>query len=452
MKDLRRQALESNKTVSRKARSRLTSRTVSRTQSPHASRSNSRAPSRNVSDDEDGNLSDETVWSVNSIDEVLSPDNGEFQTDAWIEDLKDRIEQILDRKRSSVQGREDTLMAYNRILIAKYAQEVIHGRTDELVAGFLKSIKAETSEKETILALKALILTIVTEPSETVYDIVYKPLNRVINDSESVPSKVAAVHALGVATFYGGASVDETQSNMGLLLEIIESDGHSAGAGDSGNVVTSALEEWGFLATQLEDISEETEVAMEAFIEQLDSVDPSVQIASGENIALAFEKSYTPQEDDEDVSPSPSSDLDPIDEDSDEPRSDGPRLIKRYDAYRRTDQLKHQLASLASISSRRLSKKDKKSLHTNFADILNSVENPTRGPRYQNALNHETGRHYGSRMNVRIHRTGVMKIDKWWKLHRLQALRRILGGGFVTHYESNEVVFDSLPIMISNDK
>ena len=84
-------------------------------------------------------------------------------------------------------------------------------------------------------------------------------------------------------------------------------------------------------------------------------------------------------------------------------------------------------------------------MHANFADILNTVEQPSRGPRYQKAIDQETGRRYGSRMSIRIHKTGSMKIDKWWKLHRLQALRRILGGGFVVHYEHNEVVFESLP-------
>jgi hypothetical protein len=226
---------------------------------------------------------------------------------------------------------------------------------------------------------------------------------------------------------------------MDFLLEIVESDGNSVGSGDDGAVVTAALEEWGFLATQLEDMEDSTEAAIEAFIEQLDSSEPSVQIAAGENIALLYEKSYTEAEEDEEVESE--DDEDPEDE---SPR-DGPKMVKRYDPYRRIDKLRHTLSDLASISSRRLSKKDRKSLHTNFSDILNSVENPTRGPRYQNAVNQETGKRYGSRMTIRIHRTGVMKIDKWWKLHRLHALRRILAGGFVTHYEKNEVIFDSLP-------
>ena len=43
-----------------------------------------------------------------------------------------------------------------------------------------------------------------------------------------------------------------------------------------------------------------------------------------------------------------------------------------------------------------------------------------------------------------------MRIDKWWKLTRLQGLKRILQGGFVSHYEKNEVVSETLPIMVSD--
>ncbi|KAI9860443.1 MAG: hypothetical protein M1813_006102 [Trichoglossum hirsutum] len=437
MTDLRRRALEGGKTVSRKAQSKQSSRASSRANS----RVNSRNVSRHGSDEEDGNGSDGTNWSVNSVDEVLALEDTDLAGSAtdWQEELGDRIAQILDRKRSSIASREESLSAYARFLTAKYAAEELYGKSEELVGAFLKSVKAESSEKETVLALKALILTIITTPSETIYDLVDTPLKRTINDSKSGIAKNAAIHALGCATFYGGASLEETEEIMDFLLEIVESDGNSVGSGDDGAVVTAALEEWGFLATQLEDMEDSTEAAIEAFIEQLDSSEPSVQIAAGENIALLYEKSYTEAEEDEEVESE--DDEDPEDE---SPR-DGPKMVKRYDPYRRIDKLRHTLSDLASISSRRLSKKDRKSLHTNFSDILNSVENPTRGPRYQNAVNQETGKRYGSRMTIRIHRTGVMKIDKWWKLHRLHALRRILAGGFVTHYEKNEVIFDSLP-------
>ncbi|MCJ1304967.1 hypothetical protein MMC08_007780, partial [Hypocenomyce scalaris] len=95
MHDLRRRALESGKTVSRKAQSRQTSRTSSRGNSAPTSRAASRAGS---DDEGDGNLSDGTSWSVNSIDEMLTAEDTEQTTAAWQADLADRIEEILDRK------------------------------------------------------------------------------------------------------------------------------------------------------------------------------------------------------------------------------------------------------------------------------------------------------------------------------------------------------------------
>ena len=283
-------------------------------------------------------------------------------------------------------------------------------------------------------------MTLVTSPSDVIFESASPLLKRTISDSASIPTKTAAIHTLGACTFYGGASDDEILNNMTYLLEIVSSDGHFIDAPDEADPVIAALEEWGFLATLIEDLSSESEDAMDTFVDQLASSDPSVQVAAGENIALLYEKSYSPVQEAETFS---DSDDDLI---SDPENTPGvPKLVKRYTAYRRTDQLIHTLNELSSFNSRRLSKKDKKSLHTNFTDILNSIENPTRGPRYQNAISHETGRRYGTRMSVRIHREGVMRIDKWWKLMRLKGLRRILQGGFVTHYEKNGVVFESLP-------
>ncbi|KAL8689953.1 MAG: hypothetical protein Q9224_004521 [Gallowayella concinna] len=188
MHDLRRQALESGKTTSRKARSKQASPATSRPNSAPPSRaaSRTRAVSRADSDDDEtGNLSDETSlrlvptqpatyhqasWlvilkpsisltsrsSTNSIDELLNGYASDPITDAWRTDLADRIQELLDRKRSSVQGRERCLASYVRTLTAQYAEEDIRGREAELVVAFLKSIKAETSEKETILAMKGM--------------------------------------------------------------------------------------------------------------------------------------------------------------------------------------------------------------------------------------------------------------------------------------------------------
>lgn len=292
-------------------------------------------------------------------------------------------------------------------------------------------------------------MTLMTSPSDLIYEAASTPLKRAISHSASTASKAAAIHTLGTCTFYGGASDDEILENMEFFLEIVTSDGYTISAPDEPEPVTAALEEWGFLCTLVEDMSDQSEDAVEAFAEQITSSFPSVQIAAGENIALLFEKSFRQVDPEEDsLADFPDSEIM-----SDPDETPGvPKLIRLYPAYRRTDQLIHSLQSVASISTHHLSKTDRKALRTNFADIVNSVEYPTRGPRYQNAISHETGKRYGSRMVVRIHNAGVMRIDKWWKLTRLQGLKRVLQGGFVGHYEKNEVVFETLPIMMSRDK
>ncbi|RDL38095.1 ARM repeat-containing protein [Venustampulla echinocandica] len=438
MRDLRRQALESGKTVSRKAQSRISSRASSATNS----RATSRNPSRHASDDDEENMSDSTNWSVNSLDEMLSPELPDDVAGTWKQGLADRIEEIIDRKRSSVQGRESTLNVYVYYLMSHYCGEEIENKASELFPALLKSVKMESSEKETCLALRAIALTLITNPSETAYDGLYQPLKRAYTDSEFHSVKATAIHTLSAAAVYGGASDSATEDAMDDLLEIIESDGTSVAADDSGEVVTAACQAWGFLATFVDDLEDKTEPAADVFVEQLDSSDTTVQVAAGENIALLYEKSYTPRE----ANDEPASDGD----DDDESATIESHFVKRYEVYRQKHQLQHTLSQLATESSKRIAKKDRKTLHVNFADILNTIEHPALGPRYSMARDPD-GRMYGSRMTIRVHKAGIMRIDKWWKLHRLQALKRLLGGGFVHHYQDNEVVFDSLPIMIQAD-
>lgn len=230
---------------------------------------------------------------------------------------------------------------------------------------------------------------------------------------------------------------------MTFLLDIVASDGQSIDASDDAACVIAALQVWGFLATEIEDYESESEEAVQIFMDQLDSGDSGVQIAAGEAIALLYEKSYTPQEDDDDE--------DSEEEDEEDEHADftGPKLIKRYNAYHNTPELERALQSLATVHNKRISKRDKKSLHSNFASILTTVENPRRGPRYNMAIDQDTNRHYGSTLTVKIGRHGVMSIDRWWKWVRLSSLRRILQGGFSEHYfQGNRAVLDNLPVMM----
>jgi hypothetical protein len=436
MHDLRKQVLlESRKTTSRRAASKAHTPAGSKQASP----TQSAAPSRNVSDDE----SEAGEWGSNSIDELLSEGGEEVPQDALRADLYQRIEQILDRKRSSTEGRELTLNAFTSDLIRHYSKPEIQSRMSDLLPAILKSVKAGQSERETALGLKAIALMIITVPSDTVYDAVANPIKSAISDSQYPAVKVAAIHTLGVATFYGGASTEETEDIMELLLEIASSDGASIEEADNADIVTAALQEWGFLATQLDDMEDATEPAMDTFVDQLESSESRVQIAAGENIALMFEKSFTEAESDDESAD---------EEEREEIRRTGAdsRMIKRYTVYRQQHNLTRSLEELTRASSKRMSKKDKKAIHMAFQDVLNTVEKPTRGPRYSTALD-EDGREYGSRLKISIHGGGKMLIDRWWKLSRLNALKRLLQGGFLTHYERNEVVFESLPVIIEDD-
>jgi hypothetical protein len=433
---MNRRELLAGKTVSRKAKSR--------TSTPNASRQGSRGNTPYHSDDE-ADMSDTTQWSTNSIDDLIA-DSGEERTpDAWALYLDEHINAITDRKRSSVQGREDTLQSFNVGLERHFSKQEIKNKMDELIPSLLRSVKSGQTERETVLALKALALMLITDPSESFYDTVSGPVKSTITDAAHPTAKIAAIHVLSVATFYGGASVEETENVMEFFLDIASSDGSSIDEPDNAEVVVTALEEWGFLATQLEDLEESTEAAMETFVDQLESSDAGVLIAAGDNIALLYEKSFTEAESDDEVEEGESENQLPANGNSNDEM-----MIKRYTVYRQKHNLEHQLAELAKASSKRLSKKHRKSLHMTFTDILHTVEKPTRGPRYSTALD-EDGNEMGSRLKIAVQNGGKMKIDKWYKLHRLNALKRLLQSGFLEHYENNQVVYDSLPVEVEED-
>ena len=113
-----------------------------------------------------GNFSAHHLSSVGSIDEVLNADSTEHSGDAWRPELADRMEEILARKGSTVQGREKCYKTYVHILTSQYAEEEIRGKEAELVVAFLKSIKEEKSEKETILAMKGAAITFLQRPTK----------------------------------------------------------------------------------------------------------------------------------------------------------------------------------------------------------------------------------------------------------------------------------------------
>jgi len=423
--------LNPNKTISKKALSKTGSAASSRAGSRATSRVNSAQVSRQGSEDEYETDDAATVISQNTqLDDIGEHD---FHADSrtWEEVLADRIEEICDRKRSSVEGRENSYSAYIRFLLANYAREVIYGRTEELADSFLKSIKSGRSEKEAALAVRALALTIITDPTEKLFDKTYRTLRAMANDHDNNAVKAIIISTLSIACFYIGTQT-EKEDLMSFFLDIISSDGELIGAGDSAEVVAAALHAWGLLATVYSGSPQEiSDEAIETFVDQLDSISVEVQIAAGENIALLYEMSYSEADDETD------------EEQLEFWRQRGKVLefdeqvfIQKYQPFGRENDLLNTLSGLTSGTKRFLNKKNRKVQHSAFQTILKGVEHPHVGD----------GRPH---QKLTVSRDKQLAVDEWWKLVRVHGVKSMLRGGWQTHLQLNESFVKTLGLSMS---
>jgi Interferon-related developmental regulator (IFRD) len=269
-------------------------------------------------------------------------------------------------------------------------------------------------------------------------------VKRTIEDSSSMKIKAAAINSLALLAFYCSVEDDELLKVMDFYLDIISSDGACIDAEDAPGPVVAAIQSFSLLATVIEDLSRESSDAVEILLGQLDSTDAAVKVAAGEAIALLYEKSYTAPELDEKI---PDSTKDPrlvIRDDRDRAL-----LIRRYLAFSDHNRLVAKLSQMKQHKDRRLNKKTRKTAKGSVRDVLSSIENPAYGPRYSTAINDETDREYGNRLKVKVGGDSTMVIDKWWKLARLLVIKRVLLNGFMIHYQSNPLLFEALPVMVS---
>ncbi|KAK6513380.1 hypothetical protein TWF281_005007 [Arthrobotrys megalospora] len=471
MSDLRRRALGGGKTPSKRA---SLSKTGSKSTSKAGSKANSTAASRHGTDDEgawdsDGSVwryvpvptipeiqgleleADDVVYSFGSLGDELRNLEDVPQTSSWQEELADRIVRITDkdmRKKLATGGLEEALLAYNRLLQSKFASSELEGKTTSVIDALSKSIRAGKTDKETTLACQALVLTLITDVDCTTFGEFNTPLQRLITDHDSLIVKTAAIHALGALVFFTDVSTEDVEGIMDFFHEIVENDGHTIGAGDDPATVAAAIEEWGLLLTHLDDAEDVTDRSAEAFVDQLESTEIEVQVASGEVIALLTEKAHREHtSDDED-----SEDDHGLDDDFHNrfvitPPEDTRAPIQKYTVYRNQPHLKQILTNLSKSSTKSVSKKNRRTQHATFANVLHTVNYPLHGPNYSRALDFE-GREQGSRLEVKVGRKGIVKLNTWWKLIRWNALRRFLGGGILVHWQENPVIFQSLPLIM----
>lgn len=420
MHDLRKKALlESGKTLSRKARARPDSKTAtpisSPAASPFASKNVSRAGSVYASEgEEDSDFEDHMTMSTNSGSD--SEGGSGSNNRAWVDRLQARTSQIIaggrsgERKKMSNMEKEDMLKAYLHLVRHYFAQAEIRNSMDELVLGLMRAVKsASTSEK--MLALKALAVSILTNPTDSILSSHEKDLKDAAEDDSSEEEvKIAAIHTLAVAAMYGDGGVEAAEDMLQYMIEIIESDGQTVGALDVGGVVVAALQSWGFIAAHLDDLTDQSEQAMEAFVGQLDSTDPYVQTAAGDNIALLFETATATEEE------------------------TGEKANLQYDPKRLAQQMRD-----ASRGSKSMSKRDRQHLKSDFSSIATGLERG-KGPGYSTAFNPDM-HEFGYRKHIFLGKKKVL-VETWALSAQIEFLRLVLAGGLSTHLVKNQAVKD----------
>jgi hypothetical protein len=429
------------------SRSRASPRAASRV----ASRANSRAPSVN------GSAPGSRVASRNHSPVGSSSSRGDTPSDGSdMEDDEDLelgsgvdwlLEKMEDRDfmRGASEDRANILRTYANRLCLNQVDDP--GAVDEAVPILLKCLSKDSGDsmKHTLRALGA--SAVISDGPTRLYERVKEPVRLSIYDGNTTELKTTALHTYGMLTYFGARETSQVSSAMAFFLEIIKSDGDSLDCIDNGDVVAAAIEEWSFLSTLIEADPLIYNEALECFEDQLESTSSAVLLAAADSIGLLAEQQYEPRELDRYGWPLDESNLEPLTATEQEQEQS---LAVKYrarswqqlhDFFEGRESIVKAVLKTLSTSTMRKTKKDvRREIHSVARDVLHTVEHPWRGPRFSTALAD------GEETRMLAHRmikAGVL-IDRWWKLHRYNALKRVLGGGLQTFMAENESVGEML--------
>ncbi|KAK9237424.1 interferon-related developmental regulator-domain-containing protein [Lipomyces kononenkoae] len=461
----------------------------------------SRNSSRFNTDDED-NIDDDVSmfsdddWSVGSSDTLDSYGTDtesagrstsrarRKDTDTGV-DWRVKLGEFLDvisgeRKNTSYSNREDALSRISKVLSMKYAWRIVESRHKDFEDGIIRSLKNGKSGKETILACRVLSLLVVTDPENDVwYTGAVSILKNIIFSVDDAATKVACLFTLGSVVFFStAAGEEEARNTLEFILDIIMSDGSSIQAADDEKAVTAAIQVFGFIASTLDDALEISQSALPALVDQLESSQVSVRMASGQVIALLYERyaedigNYhlvdSSEDEDNAVSLVQSSGSLSNEEDKVESDEEGNETTplpvrpqpKRAPSSQPTlyydeEQLIYLLTQLSTSSTKRLAKSSRRAQHSMFRDILETVktavghadlevESDTMGYARPNmdssVLSLSSNANSNIHLTLRFEQGLVLSIDSWAAYLRLSHVRRILSHGLPSHYSRNRVV------------
>ncbi|KAK7423636.1 hypothetical protein QQZ08_008991 [Neonectria magnoliae] len=390
---------------------------------PAHSAGNSRAGS-DVTDDDD----DFDTISFSSTTSSLEY-GGEEGTTSF--DARGLIDELQDRKRNNSDTRENLLELYIKILRNRYTSQThewLDEAATELAEVFLRQANRGVTARERILSLHAFALTLSTSEDADVYEHAEKALRQIVHDDDDEDCEVWAIYSLCFAVLYGGGSEEPAQETLDYLLEIVQTDGESIEAHDSGLIVAAALQAWAFVASHVEDLSATADLALDAFVDQLDSSDVQVQSHATACIALIFEASRNHE------------------------AETGETFQLPYDPQRLVGRMKE----LTKECSKHTSKKNRKSLRDTFNSVTTSLERGV-GPGFSEAgfapdkrnrlstseANEDGIVEFGYRLKLRLG-NNVALIDTWSLSSRVDMLKLIFGGHLHQHMWVNPVVTECL--------
>ncbi|KAF7552624.1 hypothetical protein G7046_g7356 [Stylonectria norvegica] len=422
------------KTVSKKA---IKSGRASSSQTPRispmasllTSPSHSAVPSRVGSDVSSDEYDDEDMaMSVNSGTSLVEVNEDGSSTF----DAKKFIEEIQDRKHNNSDTREQLLEVYIRVVRSHYTSNThawLDNSANSLAEIFLRGANRGLTARERLLNLEALTLTMGTSEDVDIFEHGEQTIKQIITDDDDDDCQIYAIYALCFAVLYGGGGEEVALDILDYLVEIVQTDGESIEAFDSAPIVAAALQGWTFVASHVEDLSDVAEVAMDAFVDQLDSADVDIQSNAAACIALLFEASRNHEEE------------------------TGQPFQLPYDPQK----LAGRLSQIAKESSKAVSKKNRRGLRENINSVVTSLERGV-GPGYSTAAMVPRNKHeerafgkvdedgaaeFGYRQKLRMGNQ-VAIIDSWSLSSRVDMLKIIFGGHLQKHAFDNPVVSECL--------
>ncbi|KAJ9062107.1 Interferon- developmental regulator 1 [Entomophthora muscae] len=359
-------------------------KTASRQATPSGSQYNSDDDNYSIASD----ISEATYLSLDSEEELILDQS---KSDITPEDGLKYIMELLTESRT--QTREDALEKLIKLFRFNYILEEVEPRQETLFKYLKKALAKGQSNKEKVLAAKAMSLLAVTlDPEdEEMFESLENGMVKVARDSDKADVRVAFLQSLAMVCFVSGVDKHDLISLSHQYIELLEEEDTPA------PVLEAILSSLGLLVAGLKMRGQSEEVrrlfikSIDCHFDLLDYPDASVRIAAGENVALFFEVMAS---------------------------------AKLDHGYKYLNDLVSKINMLLHDRSRFRSKKERLHQRTAFRSIVATVED---GENPEIKLKFKT-------RNVFIH--------SWVSMKMLQHFRSVLAGGLHIHMEKNELLAD----------